>query len=289
MTMLLVTMLVAIGGLSVAVMAVLAVIHLGFRAPRVTETGSPADFGVAFKTVRIPGKNGATLHAWLLPEHKNRATIIMLHGWGGNAEMMLPLALPLYKSGFQILLPDARNHGRSSSDGFSSLPKFAEDVDAAIDWLKTQTPEPQHKIVLLGHSIGAAAVLLAASRRTDIAAVISLAAFAHPDSLMRRQLAHLPLPETAIRAILAYVQFRIGHSFDEIAPANTLCDINCPVLLAHGTADRIVPCSDLKHIEKNCGNDHTRFLAIEGAGHVSLDKINSHTHELVQFLLDNRI
>lgn len=76
--------------------------------------------------------------------------------------------------------PDARNHGQSDTHSFSSLPRFAEDLESVLEWLHTNHPTACEKLVLLGHSVGAGAVLLAASRRTDIAAVISVSAFAGP-------------------------------------------------------------------------------------------------------------
>jgi pimeloyl-ACP methyl ester carboxylesterase len=33
-------------------------------------------------------------------------------------------------AGFTVLLIDARNHGGSDADTFSSIPRFAEDLDA---------------------------------------------------------------------------------------------------------------------------------------------------------------
>jgi pimeloyl-ACP methyl ester carboxylesterase len=41
---------------------------------------------------------------------------------------MLPIAAPLRRAGLNVLRVDARNHGGSDSDTFSSLPRFAEDL-----------------------------------------------------------------------------------------------------------------------------------------------------------------
>ena len=103
-----------------------------------------------------------------------------------------------------VLLFDARNHGQSDTHSFSSLPRFAEDLDSALAWLHANHPAACEKLVLLGHSVGAGAVLLAASRRTDIAAVISVSAFAHPEWVMRRYLQTLHLPNILIRIINRY-------------------------------------------------------------------------------------
>ena len=263
---------------------VLLAIHLGFRAPRRVERGSPADLGLTYEEVSIPTVDGKRLFAWWLPGANDAApTVVLMHGWGGNAELMLPLAKPLHAAGLNVLLPDARNHGRSDSTSFSSMPRFAEDVGAAITWLHTRTVPPP-AIVLLGHSVGAAAVLLEAARRHDIAAVISIAAFAHPDWMMRRQLTRLRLPGPLIDAVLRYVEWVIGHRYDDIAPLNTVRRVDCPVLLVHGKADDTVPATDALAIRGNPGSDQVELLLLDGAGHNSVDLIERHADRLLTFL-----
>jgi pimeloyl-ACP methyl ester carboxylesterase len=117
-----------------------------------------------------------------------------MHGWGGNAEHMLPFAQLLHAAGYAALLLDARNHGRSDPDDFSSLPRFAEDLGRGLDWLARQSGVDARQLFLLGHSVGAGAALLLAAQRPEPAAVVSLAAFAHPADLMRRHLRshHIP-------------------------------------------------------------------------------------------------
>ena len=38
------------------------------------------------------------LYGWFLPIKNFQKTIIILHGWGGNIEMMLPIALPFHRA-----------------------------------------------------------------------------------------------------------------------------------------------------------------------------------------------
>jgi pimeloyl-ACP methyl ester carboxylesterase len=246
---------------------------------------SPADFGISYLDINIPTKRGKELFAWWLPATNSSPTIILLHGWGSNAELMLPLAVPLHHAGMNVLLLDARNHGRSDTDNFSSMPRFAEDVSEAIDWVKHQSNLQNDHLVLLGHSVGAAAVLLEASRRDDIAAVISLATFAHPEWMMRRYLGRFPFPRLFVNGVLRYVERVIGHRYEAIAPMHTTCLVKCPVLLVHGTADETVPVSDALAIRDQCNKNSIELLLIEGADHESVDKIEEHAEELIAFLM----
>ncbi len=260
-------------------------VHFGFRAPRIRESGSPADYGLAFEAVRIPTVRGRSLFGWLLPAPGSDRTVVVVHGWGSNAELMLPLAAPLQRAGFNVLLYDARNHGNSDADTFSSLPRFAEDLGKAIAWLKRHHSQRAHRIAVLGHSVGAGAVLFQASRNPDIAAVISIAAFAHPAQVTERYLRRLYLPRPIINLVIRYVEWVIGDRFETIAPINTVRQIVCPILLVHGQDDRTVPVDDGRRILANCRvSSQARLLEIEGAGHDSVDKIEHHVRELLGFL-----
>ncbi len=271
--------------LGLALLFVIA-IHLGFRAPRVRERGTPADLRLPFKAVNIPTRHGRQLRAWLIPSASAEADrIILLHGWGANMEMLLPLALPFHRAGMEVVLFDARNHGLSDGHGHSSLPRFAEDLHGAIDWLKARSGHARGKLALLGHSIGAGAVLLTAAQRDDIEAVIAVSVFAHPERVMRRELKRWPLPEWLLRAVLRYVEWIIGQRFDAIAPIHTVCRVKAPVLLVHGDADRVVPISDARDLIAACPRADLDLLTVSGARHASVDRIEQHSPQLLDFLV----
>lgn len=261
-------------------------IRIGLRAPRIREQDTPEAFGLAYSEVSIQSANGKRLFGWFIPAAGDAPApaVAVLHGWGSNAEMMLPLAAPLHHAGYAVLLFDARNHGRSDGDSFSSMPRFAEDLEHALDWLARQPGVDAERMAALGHSVGAAAALLAASRRRSLAAVISIAAFAHPDGMMRRLLASHHIPYMPLGwYVLRYVQRVIGHRFDDIAPYNTIRKVHCPVLLVHGAEDATVPVEEAQSIYTNRAGDHVRLLIL-GGEHDSIDELEKHVGELTAFL-----
>ncbi|NBC46531.1 MAG: alpha/beta fold hydrolase [Gammaproteobacteria bacterium] len=272
-------------------------VHFGFRAPRVPKVSTPADRGLSYEQVRLPTVRRRWLSAWLLPARlqapaansgwRAQCTILMLHGWGSNSEQILPLAVPLVGAGFNVLLLDARNHGSSDGDTFSSLPRFAEDLEQGIRWLKHHQPARARSLAVIGHSVGAGAVLLAATRTPAIDAAISLSAFAHPQEVTARFLEHLPLPRALVSLVARYVEWLIGYRFDAIAPINTIRRVPCPVLLMHGTADRTVPLSDAERIYDNRLSDRVRLILVPDADHGSTDRIEQHADGLLRFLADS--
>jgi len=258
-------------------------VHRAFRAPRVPEKGDPGDWNLDFRQVWIPTAKGKRLFGWLLPAGRPAGTMVMIHGWGGNSEFLLPLAELFLESGLNVLLVDARNHGRSDTDGHSSLPKFAADLGSAVDWVKQQL-DHTGPITLCGHSLGGGAVLLAAADRDDISAVISLATFAHPTDMMRRFMKQARIPDLLAPAILRYVEWVIGRRYDDIAPINTVCRVTCPVLMVHGSSDRTVPTTDLEAIRKKCEGHPPEFLFIPGAGHTSVNRFKECGGTFLDFL-----
>ena len=263
----------------------LLALHLGFKAPRNKETKTPHDFGIKdYHEVSIPTAQNKKLFAWLLPIESATETIIVLHGWGGNAELMLPIAKPFHKAGLNVLLIDTRAHGKSDSALFSSLPRFAEDLGKSIDWLKKEHPERTQKIALLGHSVGAGAVLFESTKRNDIDAIISISAFAHAEWMMTRYLQSLHIPSFLIHIILNYVQWLIGHSFSSFAPLSTVCDISAPILIVHGKDDTTIPIEDARAIIKNCPEPHLEIFEVDDAGHESVEKFKEHANVLIDFL-----
>ncbi len=247
------------------------------------ETADPAGCGLDFHTVRIPTANARTLHGWLIPAPsaavRPTPAVVVLHGWGGNAQMMLPLAAALHRAGFAALFIDARCHGLSDDDDFASLPRFAEDVSQACDWLRAHASDAAidpTRIALLGHSVGGGAVLLAAAWRGDPAAVVSVSAFAHPAEMMRRWLAGKRIPPLLGRYVLRHVEATIGHRFDDIAPLRSIAALSCPVLVVHGAQDPVVPPDDARRLYAAAAGrgellilpgDHESFADLPGELH----------------------
>ncbi|WP_311946948.1 alpha/beta hydrolase family protein [Halomonas piscis] len=164
------------------------------------------------------------------------------------------------------------------------MPRFAEDTEAALAWLRARPGMADTPVALLGHSVGAAAVLLVASRRDDIGAVVSLSAFAHPDGMMRRWLAEKGLPFFPLGwYVLRYVERVIGHRFEAIAPLNTLPRVGCPVLLVHGRDDHVIPPSDAERLYASRGDTPTRLHLLPGDHDLS-QHIEAELPELLAFL-----
>jgi pimeloyl-ACP methyl ester carboxylesterase len=243
-----------------------------FKAPRLAHHTSPQALGLQAQSVQIDAIDGGHLFGWWIPSSSSSNTLhatptaVVLHGWGANASLMLPMAPWLNQIGFNALFIDARCHGNSSDAEFTSMPRFAEDLESAQAWVFNQHGvAPQH-MVAVGHSVGAGAVLLSASR-SSWAGVVSLSAFAHPADMMWRFMREHHIPGKRIgHWVLSHVQSVIGFRFDDIAPENTIQRVQCPVMLVHGANDTEVPLSEAERIQQNAGTS-TRLMVVPHVGH----------------------
>ena len=271
----------------------------GLRAPRVRHTPpllALAAPGANLRALRLHGVRGKQLAAWFACPHHHGASgsapaVLVMHGWGANASMMWPVVQPLLDAGMAVLLLDARCHGDSDDELFTSMPRFTEDIATGLRWLHDEPTVDRERIALLGHSVGAAAALLHASRAGrgvapgQVAApraVVSLSAFAHPQEVMCRLLAehHVPYPVLGW-AVLRHVQHVIGARFDDIAPIHTIRAAPCPVLLVHGRDDTTVPLDDACRLLRAA--PHAQLLTVAG-GHDLRDALAPHAPEILAFL-----
>lgn len=257
-------------------------VHRSLAPARVGNRLLPAQPG--WQRLRVSTQRGRSLSVWLQADARPAPLLLAVHGWGGNADSLLPLAAPLRRAGYAVALFDTRCHGDSDEDDFASLPRFAEDLEAVLAALAGQPGIDPRRIAVFGHSVGAGAALLAASRRPDIAAVVSLAAFAHPAEMMRRWLTGKGLRSPWLQAaLLNYVQRVIGFRFDDIAPIHTIARSQCPVLLLHGEDDDTVPADDARRLLAAAARDNVRLRLLAGS-HDEFAEIDRHLDEVLGFL-----
>jgi pimeloyl-ACP methyl ester carboxylesterase len=269
-------------------------LHRTFRVPTSCQRLTPESLGFNHTHLTIAAENGKWLKAWLLEPERTEysdTTVIIVHGWGANKNVMLPLAKPFYDANINVCLFDSRNHGESESDSFSSMPKFASDIESVYHFLHHHYPNNTQSIFLLGHSVGAAAVLLAASKPLPLNGVISISSFAHPALAMKRFLHKLEKFPTLVPLILSYTQWIIGYKFDDIAPMNTIQKVSPAIMIVHGNSDITVPIEDgylLYDLAKEGQSQAISFIEVDGAEHDSVDKIEQHKSRLIDFVLQHR-
>jgi uncharacterized protein len=142
------------------------------QAPR--ESVRP--FDLAHEDVSLHTRDGVRLAGWYVPS-RNGAAVVVVHGGGGTRNGSERHARILARAGYGVLLYDARGNGESEGGHDAMGWTWEPDVVAAVDYL-SRRPDVRGGIGALGISTGAEAVLQAAARDDEIAAVVSDGAIA---------------------------------------------------------------------------------------------------------------
>lgn len=221
---------------------------------------TPETLGLPYEEVTIPTPDGLELPGWYLPAGEGRADggakapgIVVVHGWESARDRTLPHAQFLHAAGFHVLAIDVRGHGANQPETLPiSVGEFAVDAAAGVRWLAARGEVTT--VGLLGHSMGAAGVLVAAAGDPQVGAVVAVSTPADPYRLTRQtfRLADLPIP-SPIAWPLAWLTTRVylrprGHSVDDVSAARAVRRIAAPVLLVHGDEDHVVPVGHLARL-----------------------------------------
>jgi dienelactone hydrolase len=139
-------------------------------APAPSTVTLPEDLPFTIEGVTFAGGDDLTLAGWFVPP-QNGATIILLHGYGGNRTSMFGYAETLVDAGYGVLLYDERASGESEGQRRSYGWEDPADVGGALRYLSSRPEVDAQRIGIAGCSIGAQVALQAATRYPDLKAV----------------------------------------------------------------------------------------------------------------------
>jgi len=122
-------------------------------APAPSHVPAPEEAGLEAEEVTFQSPGGPSIAGWFVPS-KNGATIILLHGYGGNRTAMLWHAERLIEAGYGVLLYDERASGESEGGYRSYGWEDTRDVEAALQYLSTRE-DAADKVGIAGCSTGA--------------------------------------------------------------------------------------------------------------------------------------
>jgi hypothetical protein len=202
------------------------------------------------------GGNGDRLHAWWLPAEAPDAPVMLyLHGARWNLSGSVTRIERWRRLGFSVLAIDYRGFGKSTDIAPTETLSY-EDAEAGWDHLATLAPGKPRYVV--GHSLGGAIAVELVRRRGDAAGVVLEATFTSIKDLVERSaLSYLP------------VGLILTQHFDTLAK---IPEIRSPILITHGTNDRIVP-FEMGEKLYAAANGRKRFLRVEGGTHHNLSSV----------------
>jgi len=213
--------------------------------------------------------DGLRLRAWLSRGDRDRPTVIIVHGLGDTLESYQEHAQPFLDRGHTVLLPDLRGHGGSEGKYTTLGGHESGDVRAAMRYLEGEGLA-EKGFVLLGHSMGAVAVLLAAADRTDVRAVIAEApydTYRNTVSHHARLLFGLPSWVPIIPLSIQVAEWRAGFDADAIDAVAAAAHIQAPLLAIVDGDDKRMPEPVVRRIVDAHKGPHRVWIA-SGVDHV---------------------
>jgi pimeloyl-ACP methyl ester carboxylesterase len=253
------------------------------QVPRKPVT-DPPDWGRIIDT-RIPAIDGGSLEVWRIePEGPSRGLVVLAHGWSRNRDRMVSRARIFGRWGFTTVMHSARDHGGSSKRRFMNAVKFAEDIEAVINWL-------DQPVILYGHSIGSAGAIIAASRNPGRIRLLFLeASYAYTrEALLSLYRWVNPFFGICLAPmILLWMNLFYGNKMDSVSPARLAAHVKMPVMLIHGENDRRFPLAFALELKRNFAAEQVAFYVAQGAGHSDSSRTPGYA-TAVKFFLDNNL
>lgn len=227
-------------------------------------------------------------------DNKSKDSLVFLHGWGQNIEMMMGLAKPFLKK-CNVLVLDLPGFGRSDEPkDIWSVFDYADMLEEMLKKLKIKDP------ILVGHSFGGKISLCYAIKYSPKKIVLLASPYKKnikkPTLKMRvlksvKKIPGLNKLENIIKKHVGSTDYKNASEMMRKILVNhvnldltdELNKIKCPSLLIWGTNDTAVPIEDGEALEKLINN--AGLVVYEGCTHYAyLERLDQTIRVLNSFI-----
>lgn len=228
------------------------------------------------KTERIqfPGAYGDELAARLeLPKGPPIAFALFAHCFTCTKDYkaVVRISRRLAEGGVAVCRFDFTGLGESQGDFASTnFTSNLEDLLAAAKFLRDRFQAPQ---LLIGHSLGGAAILAAASRIPEARAIVTIAAPSDTEHLGRRLLQMAPELAATDEATVTIagrsflVRKQLLSDLESHRMSDYLATLNRPLLILHSPQDEVLDVGNAERLFQEASFPKS-FVSVEGADHL---------------------
>jgi len=210
--------------------------------------------------------DGVMLVADVLSRPDAPAAVVVAHGLAADRGdgNVVGVARAVHDAGYAVVTFDGRGHG-SSSGACTLGDAERHDVAAAVALARGLAD----RVVVVGASMGAIATLRAAAEDPDLAGVVTVSCPARWRLLS---------PQAALAALLTRTRqgrrilrtrsgVRLSPAWDRPPPpVEVVTQVQCPVAVVHGLADRFVPSAEARVLH-GAASDPRRLELVPAMGH----------------------
>lgn len=208
-----------------------------------------------FERVKIRSRDGLILRGKFYAGREDAPLLLFFHGYRSTAERDGSGGFSICREkGWKAMMADQRGHGESEGKTITFGVKERFDVLDWIDWAIRRFGEEQ-EIILVGISMGAATVLMAAGEGlpAQVKGIWADCGYSSPEAVLRHTIRRQRMPEGPAW-FFTRLGGRIFGGFDvrESTATEAVKKIEVPVLIIHGQADATVPYEMAEELAKNC-------------------------------------
>ena len=219
--------------------------------------------------VYITSYDGLKLHGRYYHTQDNAPTVIVMHGYKGNALRDGAGGFALSRRlDFNVLVPDQRSHARSEGKVITFGIRERIDCLGWIEYINRRFGDDL-PIVLSGLSMGAATVLMAADLDlpANVVGIMADCPYASPAGIIRKVCSDRGFPEKMVFPFIRLAAKVLGRfNISDSTAVEAVQHAQVPILLIHGDDDRFVPCQMSHEIAENCASP-VRLEIFPDAGH----------------------
>lgn len=186
--------------------------------------------------------------------------VLLVHGWGSRGSRLGSFVEPLIAAGYSVVAFDAPGHG-DSTGRLSSLPQF---VQAVLAVSRVHGPFA----AVIAHSMGGAAVALAAGRGLELERAAFLAPASNPGNYSRRFAEVLGIPARIRERMEKRFERQFGFRWEEFDVPSRVASFSAPLLVIHDRDDREVSWNDGAAIARAWPG--AELVTTQGLGHTRI-------------------
>ncbi|MGE3858168.1 MAG: alpha/beta hydrolase [Dehalococcoidia bacterium] len=206
-------------------------------------------FPFPVEEVAFTARDKTELAGWFLaaapphgeqPSTAPQPTVVLMHGYGGTRDVMLPYADFLSQAGFHVFFFDARGVGHSARVEVTFGERERLDVLGAIDYLSKRPEVDQERIAIMGVELGGSVAIMAAAEDPRVASVVVEAPYASLEVALQDALERVVAVPGFLRPLTTYlVKRRIAEDIDDRAPIEAVARLgDRPLLIIEDSGGR---------------------------------------------------
>jgi hypothetical protein len=220
------------------------------------------------QAVSIPSIYRYALAGYYLPVEKSRKLVVVSHGITNNLIGSIKYARIFQSLGFNTLIYDHRNHGRSGGKNTTFGYYERRDLITMVSWAR-ENLGPFDVIGVHGESMGAAIAILAAALEPIFDFVVSDCSYAHlGDQLAFRLQEDFHLPAFPLIPLAQFwARILTGMRFKALHPQKAISEIQSPALIIHGAEDNYIPPEHARRLAEAPAEKERPLWLAPGADH----------------------